>query len=92
VGRANDLLSGEAELQGQSLDEEVWTIAMVPPVVVEEPEEAKEEQVEQVPFNQNHIERMGPEMREKIILQLLVKAIRQGDGAWKGVEGDGENQ
>ncbi len=63
----------------------------VEPVVSEETQRVEAKQGEQVPFNQNHIERMGPEMRRKIILQILVKAVRMGIRAMVA-EDNGEDQ
>jgi hypothetical protein len=60
VERAKELLSGEADFEGQSFDEWLGAVPAVQPVILEEPEEAEEKQVEQVPYSQDHIETMGP--------------------------------
>jgi len=50
---------------------------VVPFAIAEEPEAPPEEQAECAPYSPSRIEQMGPVMREKIIIQILVKAIRK---------------
>jgi len=92
VERAKELLSGEADFEGQSFDEWLGAVPIIQPVVVEEKELAeKEPEKERQTYSHDHIERMGPEMREKIVVQILVKGIRRMEKR-KAAEGNGEEQ
>jgi len=92
VERAKELLSGEADFQGQSFDEWLGAVQAIQPVVVEEKELAeKGPEEERKTYSHDHIERMGPELREKIVVEILVKGIREMEKR-EAAEGNGQEQ
>jgi len=80
VERAKDLLSMEADSEGQSFDEWLGTVPVMQPMVPQDEELPDEEpEEERETYSPSRIEQMGPVMREKIIIGLLVKATRMGE-------------
>ncbi len=66
----------------QEREEEYLESPVVKPVVSGYAEQAEEVRHDQgATYKQSHIERMGPVLREKIVVQLLAKAVRMGERA-----------
>jgi hypothetical protein len=78
VSVAKQYFTGQVGVQ-ERVEQSLET-PVVKPVVAGYAEQAEEvRQTEGATYSRSHIERMGPVLREKIILQLLAKAIRMGE-------------
>lgn len=79
VSVARQYFTGQVGVQERI--EEYLESPVVKPLVAGYAERAEEVRPTQgATYSQSHIERMGPVLREKIIVQLLAKAVRTGEG------------
>jgi len=78
VSVAKQYFTGQVGVQER--EEEYLESPVVKPVVSGYAEQTEEvRQTQGARYSRSHIERMGPVLREKIIVQLLAKAVRMGD-------------
>jgi len=79
VSVARQYFTGQVGVQERV--EDYLESPVVKPVVSGYAERSEEvRQTQGATYSRSHIERMGPVLREKIIVQLLAKAIRMGEG------------
>jgi tetratricopeptide (TPR) repeat protein len=80
VSVAKQYFTGQVGIQERT--EEYLETPVVKPLVAGYAERAEEVRHDQrATYSRGHIERMGPVLRQKIIVQLLAKAVRMGERA-----------